>query len=160
MVICLLNNEYHMSVARRRVGRLTMTGLLATANEPMAGGRAASQAVHGSTNAAGGRSRPNIQKNLEFANGAYSLYVTRERAEQAKLFKKVLLNCSIEAVSVTPIYKKPFDMIFERAKTQEWSTFMVHLVPGSGALPRLESATATFFLLRSAPVTLKMAGCE
>ena len=29
----------------------------------------------------------------------------------------VLSNCAVDAVSVYPTYRKPFDMIFERAKT-------------------------------------------
>jgi site-specific DNA recombinase len=61
------------------------------------------------------------KRTLELANVAYSLYVTEKPAEQAELLKKVLLNCSIDAVSVSPTYRKPFDMIFERAKTKEWS---------------------------------------
>jgi len=61
------------------------------------------------------------QRTLELANEAYYLYLTRKPAEQAELLKKVLLNCSIDAVSVTPTYRKPFDMIFERAKKKEWS---------------------------------------
>jgi|GEM_PF-6981103 hypothetical protein len=32
----------------------------------------------------------------------------------------VLSNCAVDAVSVYPTYRKPFDMIFERAKTKEW----------------------------------------
>ena len=41
--------------------------------------------------------------------------------EQAKLLKTVLLNCAIDELSVYPTYRKPFDLIFERAKTKEWS---------------------------------------
>jgi DNA invertase Pin-like site-specific DNA recombinase len=63
----------------------------------------------------------NAQRTLELANVAYSLYLTQKPAEQAELLRKVLLNCSIDAVSVTPTYRKPFDMIFERAKMKEWS---------------------------------------
>jgi DNA invertase Pin-like site-specific DNA recombinase/chorismate mutase len=63
----------------------------------------------------------NAQRTLELANEAYFLYLTQKPAEQADLLKKVLLNCSIDAVSVTPTYRKPFDMIFERAKRKEWS---------------------------------------
>jgi hypothetical protein len=63
----------------------------------------------------------NARRTLELANVAYSLYVTQKPAEQAELLRKVLLNCSIDAVSVTPTYRKPFDIIFERAKTKEWS---------------------------------------
>ncbi|MDT8069555.1 MAG: hypothetical protein ROO76_15430 [Terriglobia bacterium] len=58
---------------------------------------------------------------LELANKAYFLYLTRKPAEQAELLRKVLLNCSIDAVSITPTYRKPFDVMFERAKNEEWS---------------------------------------
>jgi site-specific DNA recombinase len=58
---------------------------------------------------------------LELANKAYFLYVTQKPAEQAKLLRMVLSNCSVDSVSLYPTYRKPFDMIFERAKTKEWS---------------------------------------
>jgi len=58
---------------------------------------------------------------LELANKAYSLYLTRNSAEQAQLLKMVLLNCTIDATTVQPTYRKPFDLIFQRAKKQEWS---------------------------------------
>jgi hypothetical protein len=32
----------------------------------------------------------------------------------------VLSNCQIDAVSLTPTYRKPFDIIFARAKNEEW----------------------------------------
>ena len=57
---------------------------------------------------------------LELANKAHSLYVTQSQQEKAKLLRMVLSNCAIDAVSVYPTYRKPFDMIFERAKTKEW----------------------------------------
>ena len=58
---------------------------------------------------------------LELANKAHFLYVTQNSSEQAKLLKLVLLNCAIDEVSVYHTYRKPFDLIFERAKTKEWS---------------------------------------
>ena len=58
---------------------------------------------------------------LELANKAYFLYVVRKPAEQARLLRKVLLTCSIDGTSVYRRYRKPFDMIFERAKRKEWS---------------------------------------
>jgi site-specific DNA recombinase len=61
------------------------------------------------------------QKTLELANKAYSLYLTRNPEEQAQLLRMVLLNCAIDAASVQPTYRKPFDLIFERARNQEWS---------------------------------------
>jgi site-specific DNA recombinase len=80
-----------------------------------------------------------VQRILELANKAYFLYVTRKPAEQAELLRKVLLNCSIDAVSLMPTYKKPFDMIFERAKKEEWSGRLDSNqrppAPKAGALP-------------------------
>ena len=58
---------------------------------------------------------------LELANKAYFLYVARKPAEQARLLKKVLLNGAIDGTSVYPTYRKPFDVIFKRAKREEWS---------------------------------------
>jgi site-specific DNA recombinase len=62
-----------------------------------------------------------LQRILELANKAYFLYVRRKPTEQAELLKLVLLNCGIDGVSVYPTYRKPFDMICERAKREEWS---------------------------------------
>ena len=63
----------------------------------------------------------NMRRILELAQNAHSLYLTRKPAEQAELLKKVLLNCSIDAVSLYPTYRKPFDLICNRVKNQEWS---------------------------------------
>jgi len=32
----------------------------------------------------------------------------------------VLSNCAIDAVSLYPTYRKPFDLIFQKAKTEGW----------------------------------------
>ena len=61
------------------------------------------------------------QRTLELANKAYSLYLTRNSEEQAQLLRMVLLNCAIDGTSVQPTYRKPFDLIFERGKTEDWS---------------------------------------
>lgn len=58
----------------------------------------------------------NMRRILELAQKAYFLYLTREPAEQAELLRNVLLNCSIGAVSLYPTYRKPFDLIYKRAK--------------------------------------------
>jgi len=58
---------------------------------------------------------------LELANKAHSLYVTQKPSEQAKLLKIALLNCSIDAVTLYPTYRKPFELIFRAAKTKDWS---------------------------------------
>jgi len=48
-------------------------------------------------------------KILELANKAYFLYLKQPPAEKAKLLKMVLSNCAIDAVSLYPTYRKPFD---------------------------------------------------
>jgi len=63
----------------------------------------------------------NVRRVLELAQRAHSLNVTRKPAEQAGLLRNVLLNCAIDDVSLYPTYRKPFDLIFKRAKNEEWS---------------------------------------
>jgi site-specific DNA recombinase len=62
-----------------------------------------------------------VSRCLELAQRARFLYLTRKPAEQAELLRKVLLNCKIDAVSLYPTYRKPFDLILQRIKTKEWS---------------------------------------
>ncbi len=61
------------------------------------------------------------QRIIELAKSAYSLYLMRNPSEKAELLKKVLLNCRIDGVSLYPAYRKPFDMICKRVKSEEWS---------------------------------------
>ena len=57
-----------------------------------------------------------MKRILDLAQNAYFLYLTRKPAKHAELLKMVLLSCSIDAVSLYPTYRKPFDMIFKRTK--------------------------------------------
>jgi site-specific DNA recombinase len=57
---------------------------------------------------------------LELANNAYFLYLTQPASEKAKLLRMVLSNCSVDAGSVYPTYRKPFDLIFQYGKNEEW----------------------------------------
>jgi site-specific DNA recombinase len=73
-------------------------------------------------------SKPVTQENVltvarvfELANKAHFLYLTRNSAERGQLLKSVLLNCSTDGVSLWPTYRKPFDLIFQRAANKEWS---------------------------------------
>jgi DNA invertase Pin-like site-specific DNA recombinase len=69
------------------------------------------------------RSQDGVQNGLrilELANKAYFLYLRQPPAEKAKLLRIVLSNCKVDAVSVYPTYRKPFDLIFNRVKTKEW----------------------------------------
>ena len=62
-----------------------------------------------------------VERTFELAQKAHFLYLTRNHAERAQLLKMVLLNCATDGVSLWPTYRKPFDLIFQRAKHQEWS---------------------------------------
>lgn len=57
---------------------------------------------------------------LELANKAYFLYLKQPPAEKAKLLRIVLSNCKIDAATVDPTYRKPFDLIFQRVKNEGW----------------------------------------
>jgi site-specific DNA recombinase len=61
-----------------------------------------------------------VKRIFELANRAHFLYFTRNQADRGQLLKSVLLNCGTDGVSLWPVYRKPFDVIFERAKKQEW----------------------------------------
>ena len=57
---------------------------------------------------------------LELANKAYFLYLKQPPQEKAKLLRMVLSNCAIDAASIYPTYRKPFGVIFQRTKNEEW----------------------------------------
>ncbi len=69
---------------------------------------------------AGPDSLLSARRTLELANKAYFLYVTQNPAEKAQLLKMVASNCRFDGVTLYPTYRKPFDVIFERAKSKEW----------------------------------------
>jgi DNA invertase Pin-like site-specific DNA recombinase len=73
-----------------------------------------------------------VARTFELAQKAHSLYLTRNHAERGQLLKTVLLNCATDGVSLWPTYRKPFDLIFQRAKNEEWSGRMDlnHRPPG------------------------------
>ncbi len=52
-------------------------------------------------------------KILELAQKAYSLYITRTPHEKRQLLDSVLSNCSLDGLTVSPTYKKPFNYIAE-----------------------------------------------
>ena len=57
----------------------------------------------------------------ELANKAYLLYVSQDSAEKVKLLRVLFSNFSVSALNVVPAYRYPFDLIFKRAKREEWS---------------------------------------
>ena len=81
----------------------------------------AKMAIEGLKNAESGDRAVNAERIFELANNAYSLYVSQDSTEKAKLLRMLFSNCSVSDVSVTPTYRKPFDVIFKRATLEEWS---------------------------------------
>jgi site-specific DNA recombinase len=57
---------------------------------------------------------------LELAHKAHFLYLKQTPEEQAKLLKMVVSNCSIDATTLYPTYRKPFDLIFTTGKNEGW----------------------------------------
>lgn len=62
----------------------------------------------------------NLHFTLELAETIDSKLVTANEFEKADLAKIVLSNSKIDAVSLYPTYRKPFDIIVRRAKNEEW----------------------------------------
>jgi site-specific DNA recombinase len=62
-----------------------------------------------------------VERIFELANKAQFQYLTRNPAERGELLKSVLLNCATDGVSLWPAYRKPFALIFQRARNEEWS---------------------------------------
>ena len=68
-----------------------------------------------------GESALTVKRIFELANRAHFLYLTRNAGERGQLLKSVLLNCATDGVNLTPTYRKPFDQLFQRAKSEDWS---------------------------------------
>jgi site-specific DNA recombinase len=60
-----------------------------------------------------------VERIFELANKACFLYLTRNSADRGELLRSVLLDCETDGVSFDPTYRKPFDLISKRAKTEE-----------------------------------------
>jgi site-specific DNA recombinase len=80
-----------------------------------------------------------VKRIFELAKKAYFIYLTRNTDERGQLLKSVLLNCATDGVSLCPTYRKPFDLSFERGKTENWSgredLNLRPPAPKAGALP-------------------------
>jgi len=59
-------------------------------------------------------------KILELANKAYFLYQKQEVHEKRKLLNYILSNCQVIDGTLYPTYRKPFDILVEGNKTQNW----------------------------------------
>jgi len=61
-----------------------------------------------------------VRKTFELAQIVDSKWVNLSNHERAKLAKIVLSNCSTDGVTLSFSYAKPFDLIVERSKNEEW----------------------------------------
>jgi hypothetical protein len=57
---------------------------------------------------------------LELAQTAYSLYVTQNAHEQARLLKTLLSNCTFDRGTLCSTYRKPFDLFAQGSETGDW----------------------------------------
>lgn len=57
---------------------------------------------------------------LEFAQSAYPLFEEMPASEQGKFLRIVLSKCCLKDGKLSPIYKKPFDVLVERVDFEGW----------------------------------------
>jgi hypothetical protein len=57
---------------------------------------------------------------LELVKRAGMLYKTQDSAEQRRVLESMLSNCTFDRGSVSPTYKKPFDLFARATETGEW----------------------------------------
>ena len=81
-------------------------------------------AINGLANAETGDRALDAQRVFELANKAHLLYISQNPVEKAKLLRMLCSNFSVDAVSITPTYRKPFDMIVKRTRLEEWSALV------------------------------------
>lgn len=61
---------------------------------------------------------------LELCNRAHRLYLRQTPNERAKLLNYMLSNCILSDGSLTPIYRKPFDLLAEGLHRQNWGRLL------------------------------------
>jgi hypothetical protein len=81
-------------------------------------------AINGLASTESGDRALDAERVFQLANKAYLLYISQSPVEKAKLLRMLCSNFSVDGASVTPTYRKPFDMIFERARLEKWSALV------------------------------------
>jgi hypothetical protein len=59
-----------------------------------------------------------VEKIFELANGAYSLYVSQDSTEKAKLLRILVSNCLVDAASTTFDWRNPSTPSSKEPKTK------------------------------------------
>lgn len=57
---------------------------------------------------------------LELSQKALSLYVNQKTDEQADQLRKLVSNCTIKDVTLSPTYRSPFDLLLDTPKSEIW----------------------------------------
>jgi hypothetical protein len=57
---------------------------------------------------------------LELAQVAHGHYLTANPAKQAKILKCIASNLVFDGATVSPTYRKPFDILAERPSNENW----------------------------------------
>jgi hypothetical protein len=65
-----------------------------------------------------------VRRTFDLANRAYTLYISYDSMDKGSLLRMLFSSCYVDAVSVRPTYRKPFDMIFKRSSLEEWSAYL------------------------------------
>jgi site-specific DNA recombinase len=59
-------------------------------------------------------------KLLELASRAYPLYSKQSAEQKNRLLRILLSNCTLQAGTLRPIYKKPFDILAKGVEKENW----------------------------------------
>ena len=57
---------------------------------------------------------------IELARGAKALFLRQDPTEQRRLLKMLLSNCTLQAGTLCPTYRKPFDALAAGNETGNW----------------------------------------
>jgi site-specific DNA recombinase len=65
-------------------------------------------------------SRDDIGATLELLQRAPDLYIRQSAAERARLLKVLVWNCAMKGEDVSPVYRKPFDLVAQGVSSAVW----------------------------------------
>ena len=65
-------------------------------------------------------SQDDVGATLELLRRALDLYIRQSDAERARLLRVLVWNCQVRGEDVSPIYRKPFDLVAQRVSSAIW----------------------------------------
>ncbi|HDY90150.1 MAG TPA: recombinase family protein [bacterium] len=72
---------------------------------------------------------------LELAQKVYSLYLKQKHTEKRKLLNYLLSNCTLDGVSLYPVYRKPFNWLIKGGEKGEWLPWLDDFRKGIRPIP-------------------------